>query len=144
MEGSIDVHAAPTGAGCSECERGGSWWLHLRRCAACGHIGCCELSVRNHAAAHYRATGHRYVQSYEPGESWWWDYVSQKDTTGPDLAPPTSRPLGQASPGPRARVPADWQAQLLAREELDAQAASPAPSASLRITESVNEPGSAL
>ena len=22
----------------------GGWWLHLRRCAECGHIGCCDNS----------------------------------------------------------------------------------------------------
>ncbi|WP_200829269.1 hypothetical protein [Dermacoccus sp. SAI-028] len=38
----IDVTAAPSGMGCVECEASGGWWGHLRRCALCGHVGCCD------------------------------------------------------------------------------------------------------
>lgn len=33
-------------AGCLECLRGDGpgWWLYLRRCDECGHIGCCASS----------------------------------------------------------------------------------------------------
>ena len=61
--------AAPSGAGCADCDEAGGWWVHLRRCAHCGHVGCCDSSPAQHATAHCRATGHPIVQSYEPGET---------------------------------------------------------------------------
>lgn len=114
----IDVDAAPSGDGCAECAATGGWWLHLRRCAACGHVGCCDSSVSRHASAHAAATGHRYIQSYEPGETWWWDYRTQSALMGPALSPPTTHPLGQAVPGPADRLPDDWESRLRrARED---------------------------
>ncbi|MEZ3160614.1 UBP-type zinc finger domain-containing protein [Microbacterium sp. BWT-B31] len=112
MDADIDVTAAPSGTGCAECDAVEGWWWHLRRCAACGHVGCCDSSLGQHATAHARGTGHRYVQSFEPGEQWWWDYEAQVEASGPALAPPTSRPDTQPSPGPAGRVPADWRARL--------------------------------
>lgn len=109
----IDVDAAPSSDGCADCEGIGGWWLHLRRCAACGHVGCCDSSPHRHASAHAVAAGHRYVQSYEPGETWWWDYTAQTAVMGPSLAAPTSHPLDQAVPGPADRLPADWETQLM-------------------------------
>ena len=95
-----------------ECEATGSWWLHLRRCAACGHVGCCDDSLNRHATAHYRSTGHPVMQSFEPGEDWFWDYATDDYTEGPVLAPPHAHPLDQTTPGPADRVPADWQSEL--------------------------------
>jgi hypothetical protein len=108
----IDAAVAPSGIGCAECESIGSWWLHLRRCAACGHVGCCDSSLHRHATAHAEATGHRFIQSFEPGEDWWWDFVEGEVVAGPPLAPPTSHPVDQSVPGPADRLPADWEAQL--------------------------------
>ena len=102
----------PSGSGCVECEQAGGWWMHLRRCAECGHVGCCDSSPSQHATAHYRATGHPVVQSFEPGEEWGWDYERERVQPLPDLAPPTSRPENQPSPGPAGRVPANWQELL--------------------------------
>jgi len=65
---------APSGAGCLECLRTGSRWVHLRMCMTCGHVGCCDSSPNRHATAHHREEGHPIVQSYEPGEDWWWCY----------------------------------------------------------------------
>lgn len=119
--GQIDTSAAPSGPGCAECTVERFWWLHLRRCAACGHIGCCDDSLRRHATAHAAATGHRFIQSFEPGEEWFWDYTTEGYLEpGPQLAPPTSHPANQPVPGPGGRVPADWTEQLEernAREE---------------------------
>ena len=56
--------------GCVECEASGGWWVHLRRCAACGHIGCCDSSPSQHARAHAGGSGHPVIQSFEPGETW--------------------------------------------------------------------------
>ncbi|WP_291052602.1 UBP-type zinc finger domain-containing protein [Herbiconiux sp.] len=109
----IDPAAAPSGAGCLECDETGSWWVHLRRCAKCGHVGCCDDSLNKHGTAHFRATGHRIMQSFEPGEDWFWDFgTGRYAETAIALAAPTSHPESQTVPGPAERVPADWQ-QLL-------------------------------
>ena len=53
----------------------GGRWVHLRMCMTCGHVGCCDSSPAKHATAHFHSVGHPLVQSYEPGEDWWWCYV---------------------------------------------------------------------
>jgi hypothetical protein len=52
------------------------------------------------------------VQSFEPGETWFWDYVSNDYYDGPVLADPQNHPVEQTAPGPRERVPADWRGQI--------------------------------
>lgn len=52
-------------------------WVHLRLCLTCGHVGCCDSSRPRHATAHYRATGHPVIRSFEPGETWRWCYVDE-------------------------------------------------------------------
>jgi hypothetical protein len=49
------------------------------------------------------------MQSYEPGEDWFWDFARQESLDGPELAPPTSHPEDQPTPGPAGRVPDDWR-----------------------------------
>ncbi|SEQ69292.1 UBP-type zinc finger domain-containing protein [Microlunatus flavus] len=110
----IDTDVPPSGDGCVECGSSGGWWFHLRRCATCGHIGCCDNSLGRHATAHATSTHHRYIQSFEPGEDWFWDYEEQVAGEGPQLAAPRSHPDDQPTPGPAGRVPADWQRQLAA------------------------------
>jgi hypothetical protein len=109
---SVDVSVPPSGPGCAECEAAGGWWLHLRRCATCGHVGCCDSSPAQHATAHWHSTGHPLIRSYEPGEDWYWDYRTQESYGGPALAPPEHHPMDQGVPGPAGRVPADWQRHL--------------------------------
>jgi hypothetical protein len=108
----FDTAAPPSGPGCVECEAGAGWWVHLRRCTQCGHVGCCDSSPAQHATAHFRQTGHPVVQSYEPGEDWFWSYSAEEMTSGPALAPPTSHPADQPAPGPAGRVPDDWHAHI--------------------------------
>lgn len=108
----IDPTVPPSGPGCVECEAAGGWWVHLRRCAACGHVGCCDSSPGQHATAHWHATGHPLMRSYEPGEDWWWDYAADTYGDGPDLAPPLAHPADQPAPGPAGRVPADWRDRI--------------------------------
>jgi hypothetical protein len=103
----IDVSIPPSGTGWVECQR-----LHLRRCAQCGHIGCCDNSPAQHATAHERSTGHPVIRSFEPGEDWFFHYPSARYFDGPELAPPAHRPLDQSVPGPASRVPTDWQQHL--------------------------------
>lgn len=109
MTAGIDPTVPPSGTGCVECDATGGWWVHLRRCAQCGHVGCCDSSPSQHAAAHFRETGHPVVASFEPGEDWFWDYTREKALLGRPLAPPRSHPDDQPAPGPQGRVPADWQ-----------------------------------
>jgi hypothetical protein len=109
----IDPAVRPSGTGCADCDRTGGWWFHLRRCAQCGHVGCCDSSPGQHASAHAAASGHPVVQSFEPGEQWFWNYRDQAYVEdGPHLAGPGARPEDQPVPGPAGRVPADWQARL--------------------------------
>ena len=67
----------PRSAGCEECLRIGSGWVHLRLCLTCGHVGCCDSSPNRHARGHAHVVGHPIVQSFEPGEDWRWCYVDQ-------------------------------------------------------------------
>jgi hypothetical protein len=108
----IDPTVPPSGEGCAECDASGGWWFHLRRCAQCGHIGCCDSSPAQHARAHAGATGHRIVRSFEPGEGWFWDFGTEQPVEGAELAPPQHHPVDQPAPGPSGRVPADWQRHL--------------------------------
>ncbi|MFD8079316.1 UBP-type zinc finger domain-containing protein [Streptomyces sp. NPDC059718] len=110
----IDPTSEPSGAGCADCGagQGPGWWLHLRRCAQCGHIGCCDSSPSQHATRHALEEGHPFITSYEPGEDWYWNVETEQYYDGPALTPPQSRPESQPSPGPAGKVPEDWQAQL--------------------------------
>lgn len=111
MSGSpqLDATITPSGSGCLECEASGDWWVHLRRCVACGHIGCCDSSVGQHASAHFRETGHELMRSFEPGEDWFWNFRTEAAVPGPELAPPLAHPADQPAPGPEGRVPENWR-----------------------------------
>ena len=112
-ESQINPQAEPSGKGCVEClATSDGWWFHLRRCAACGHVGCCDSSPGQHATHHARDTGHHIIQSFEPGEDWFFDYAADAAGTGPELAQPTSHPDTQPVPGPDGRVPKDWMERL--------------------------------
>lgn len=108
----IDPAVKPSGDGCVECLADGGWWLHLRRCTECGHIGCCDNSPQQHATAHFHSTGHPIIASFEPGEEWFYDYNTQDYVKSVPLVPPRWHPKDQPVPGPRGRVPEDWQEQL--------------------------------
>ena len=65
-----------------------------------------------HATAHAKASDHAYIQSYEPGEDWFWSYADDGFYEGPELAAPDHHPLSQPVPGPAGRVPKDWKRHL--------------------------------
>ena len=67
----------PSAEGCEECLKMGDEWVHLRLCRSCGHVGCCDSSKNKHATKHFHASGHPVIQSFEPGEDWFWCYVDQ-------------------------------------------------------------------
>ena len=113
MANAIDPSAKPSGTGCVECLASqDGWWFHLRRCAACGHIGCCDSSPGQHARRHANASGHPVIASFEPGEHWFYDFRTDAMVPGEPLAPPRSHPPSQSVPGPSGRVPRDWQSRL--------------------------------
>jgi hypothetical protein len=88
---SISV-VTPSARGCEECLETGSWWLHLRICRTCGHVGCCDQSPNKHATAHFHGTTHPIIEGYDPPEGWAYCYVDEvflelgEDTT-PQLGP---------------------------------------------------------
>ncbi|MBI5959913.1 MAG: UBP-type zinc finger domain-containing protein [Chloroflexi bacterium] len=68
----------PSAEGCEDCLKTGGWWLHLRICLICGHVGCCDSSPSKHASKHFHDTGHPLVQSFQPGEDWVWCYIDKE------------------------------------------------------------------
>ena len=112
LERQLDPSVPPSGPGCVECLAADGWWFHLRRCALCGHVGCCDSSPSQHASKHAAETGHWMIQSFEPGEDWFYNYQTDEFLEGPPLAPPDAHPLDQPTPGPARRVPRDWQQRL--------------------------------
>ena len=74
----------PSGDGCEDCLAPGGRWVHLRLCMTCGKVGCCDSSPSRHATAHHHASGHPIIQSFEPGEDWWWCFVDELAFEVPD------------------------------------------------------------
>lgn len=64
----------PSAKGCEDCLKIGGWWVHLRLCLICGHVGCCDNSPNRHATKHFHATKHPIIRSFEPGEEWGYCY----------------------------------------------------------------------
>jgi hypothetical protein len=81
----VDRAATPSAEGCEDCLRTGGYWVHLRMCRHCGHVGCCDSSPSKHATAHFASAGHPLVSSFEPGEDWWWCYADELGFLVPDL-----------------------------------------------------------
>ena len=67
----------PKTDGCEDCLKSGDEWVHLRQCQICGKVGCCDNSKNKHASGHYKETGHKIVQSFEPDERWYWCYEDE-------------------------------------------------------------------
>jgi hypothetical protein len=67
----------PSALGCEECLKTGDWWVHLRICRTCGHVGCCDDSPNKHATKHFHATGHPIIEGYDPPEHWGWCFVDE-------------------------------------------------------------------
>ena len=112
-ERGINPASKPSGNGCVECLGSpAGWWFHLRRCAECGHIGCCDSSPGQHASRHAAETGHPIIASFEPGEDWFFDYETQQMFKSARLLPLRAHPRDQAVPGPSGRVPINWESLL--------------------------------
>jgi CPA1 family monovalent cation:H+ antiporter len=78
LQAAPHVAVARTPEGCEECLREGMTWVHLRLCLTCGHVGCCDSSIGNHAAKHFADLSHPVMRSIEPGEAWRWCYVDER------------------------------------------------------------------
>jgi hypothetical protein len=48
------------------------------------------------------------MQSFEPGDNWFWDFEAGSAVDHPPLTEPTSHPVDQSAPGPLSKLPADW------------------------------------
>jgi thioredoxin reductase (NADPH) len=72
----------PSGHGCKECLESGAWWVQLRLCLTCGHVGCCDSSPNKHATAHFHQTKHPAIKPFEPGEDWAWCYPDNAGMEG--------------------------------------------------------------
>ncbi|RZK00094.1 MAG: hypothetical protein EOO76_14190 [Novosphingobium sp.] len=77
----------PSAKGCEECLASGDWWVHLRLCRSCGHVGCCDDSPNRHATAHHHATHHPIIEGYDPPEGWGWCYVDETFVDLPNRTP---------------------------------------------------------
>jgi len=53
-----------TPAGCEECLKNGTRWVHLRLCLSCGHVGCCDDSPEKHATKHFHQSAHAVIRSF--------------------------------------------------------------------------------
>jgi uncharacterized UBP type Zn finger protein len=51
---------------------------------SCGHVGCCDNSPNRHARAHFASSQHPIIESYEPGEDWWYCYLDDLAFMVPD------------------------------------------------------------
>ena len=74
----------PHVAGCEECLKIGSGWVHLRMCMSCGKIGCCDSSPNRHASGHAAEARHPILRSAEPGEEWAWCVVDAVAFAAPE------------------------------------------------------------
>ncbi len=90
----------PSGHGCQECLERGDAWVHLRLCMTCGHEGCCDSSPNRHATAHYHATEHPVIKSYEPGEDWVWCFVHEEAVDAIEAFPEESPSRHISAPEP--------------------------------------------
>jgi uncharacterized UBP type Zn finger protein len=80
----------PSDDGCHECLQSGDWWVHLRMCQECGHVGCCDSSPNRHATAHFHGSTHPLIRSFEPGEEWFYCYSDDLAFELPDARPAPS------------------------------------------------------
>jgi len=88
----LEVNAPAVADGCVACLAAGGRWVHLRRCITCGYIGCCDNSPGRHATAHANSTPHPLIQSFEPGEDWFWCYPDELSFELDDGSPSPSHP----------------------------------------------------
>lgn len=78
IENSIEKkNDIPSTLECKKCKSEGLYWVALRRCLTCGHIGCCDSSTGLYARRHYEETKHP-VMIELPNKSWKWCYEHRR------------------------------------------------------------------
>ena len=77
-ESEMKIYTPRSTDGCEECVKNNYKWVHLRLCLSCGHVGCCNSSVYNHAEKHFHAADHPVIASLEPNENWAYCYVDER------------------------------------------------------------------
>jgi uncharacterized UBP type Zn finger protein len=80
-----------SGEKCVDCLKAGSRWVQLRICLTCGYVGCCDSSPGKHATAHFNATRHPLMASFEPGARWVWCYIDEEQLEVPEKIVPFLR-----------------------------------------------------
>lgn len=69
--------AEPEVTECPACVREGNrYWVQLRQCLICGHVGCCDSSPPRHAS-HFDDSQHPIVRTLEAGQDWRWCFVDE-------------------------------------------------------------------
>ncbi|MBA4461509.1 MAG: UBP-type zinc finger domain-containing protein, partial [Nitrosopumilaceae archaeon] len=48
---------------CEECKKEHLPTVALRMCLTCGHVGCCDSSIGQHATEHFKKSGHPVMQA---------------------------------------------------------------------------------
>ena len=61
---------------CEECLVESTFWVALRECRSCGHVGCCDSSTGMHATKHFKQTQHAVMRAVPPA-AWTWCYVHE-------------------------------------------------------------------
>lgn len=84
---------SPGAPGCEECLKTGSWWVHLRLCRECGHVGCCDQSPNRHVTAHFRATKHPVMECYDPPKGWGRRHIDEMIVDRPNQTSPSGSAL---------------------------------------------------
>ena len=72
----IQVTSSQNVPGLRDCLRIGGWWVHLRLCLTCGHIGCCDSSPNRHATTRPVVPARSSARSSRV-EDWCWCYVDE-------------------------------------------------------------------
>jgi uncharacterized UBP type Zn finger protein len=71
------THGPRGDAFCEECLAYGAEDVVLRICASCGHIGCAEGSISDHAAEHYAETDHPVAAAVGSPRAPRWSYPDE-------------------------------------------------------------------
>lgn len=68
----------PNSDGCEEhLKEGKSRWVALNVCLTCGHVGCCDSTLGQHARKHFEQTGHAIIGRLPQPVGWKWCYVDK-------------------------------------------------------------------
>ncbi len=68
---------APKILECEQCKKDHMPTVAIRMCLTCGHVGCCDSSIGQHATKHFKETGHPVMQAV-PDKSWKWCYIHEE------------------------------------------------------------------